>query len=374
LDFLELDDDLPEPQASVAVVGYPGDSDNVCVTRGVVSRIDMIWYTHDVQLLAMQIDAAINPGNSGGPVLGRKGRCVGVAFEKDTGADVDNVGYVIPTAVVRHFVDDAERGGVGCAGFQWQPLESAAARMACGLPVDELRGVRVRYVDAAAPASSVLRVDDVVLAIDGIDIGYDCTVPLAASRAGERVTFQYLTSRRHVGDVCTLAVWRDGQSLDVSVELASPGQLVPSNPDVPEYLLVGGLVFVPLSESYLEDAYGEDWAREAPAYMVHLYDDGRRRAKSQQVLVLAHALCAGGEGEEVAEDVQDAVGQTLRSFGGQPAHNLRELNDAIAASRRWLRFELENGDIVVVDGATADQTREKVMRIHRIQQPMQLSQ
>lgn len=45
------------------------------MTRGVVSRIDMLDYTFLQQkcgerLLVLQIDAAINPGNSGGARVG----------------------------------------------------------------------------------------------------------------------------------------------------------------------------------------------------------------------------------------------------------------------------------------------------------------
>lgn len=42
--------------------------------------------------------------------------------------------------------------------------------------------------------------------------------------------------------------------------------LVPANSDLrrPEYLIVGGLVFVPLSEPFLKSEYGEDFESRAP--------------------------------------------------------------------------------------------------------------
>ena len=61
---------LPELQDQVCVVGFPTGGDNICITAGVVSRLDMQVYSHSGQnLLAIQIDAAINGGNSGGPAL-----------------------------------------------------------------------------------------------------------------------------------------------------------------------------------------------------------------------------------------------------------------------------------------------------------------
>ena len=55
--------------------------------------------------LAIQTDAAINPGNSGGPVI-QDGKVVGVAFQGLTNAD--NIGYMIPTTVIAHFLKDVE--------------------------------------------------------------------------------------------------------------------------------------------------------------------------------------------------------------------------------------------------------------------------
>lgn len=69
---LQNDDDseiLPQLGDGVTAVGYPMGGDNISVTRGVVSRIDLMDYTQDnpsSRLLVVQIDAAINPGNSGG--------------------------------------------------------------------------------------------------------------------------------------------------------------------------------------------------------------------------------------------------------------------------------------------------------------------
>lgn len=47
-------------------MGYPMGGDNISITRGVVSRVDLMDYTMlglgDSPLLTIQIDAAINPG------------------------------------------------------------------------------------------------------------------------------------------------------------------------------------------------------------------------------------------------------------------------------------------------------------------------
>ena len=80
------------------VVGFPQGGDNVCVTKGVVSRIDRQPYSHGkTSLLAIQVDAAINSGNSGGPVM-LGSNVAGIALQCLTGGD--GVGYVIPVRLL----------------------------------------------------------------------------------------------------------------------------------------------------------------------------------------------------------------------------------------------------------------------------------
>ena len=79
---------LPELYSAVAVVGYPLGGDNICVTRGVVSRLDAMSYGGEgrgERLLVVQIDAGVNSGTSGGPALDERGRVAGVAFSSYAG-------------------------------------------------------------------------------------------------------------------------------------------------------------------------------------------------------------------------------------------------------------------------------------------------
>lgn len=95
--------------------------------------LQVTTYVHgSTQLLGVQIDAAINSGNSGGPVFDEVGRLVGVAFQSFAGSDVENVGWVIPTSVIAHFLDDYDRSakytGFPMLGVSWQRMESDALK------------------------------------------------------------------------------------------------------------------------------------------------------------------------------------------------------------------------------------------------------
>ena len=57
---LRFTDQLPALRESVAVYGYPTGGTTVCITEGIVSRIDLVSASAFNNLLAIQIDAAIN--------------------------------------------------------------------------------------------------------------------------------------------------------------------------------------------------------------------------------------------------------------------------------------------------------------------------
>ncbi|CAA6663481.1 unnamed protein product [Spirodela intermedia] len=183
---------LPCLQDSVTVVGYPLGGDTISVTKGVVSRIEVTSYAHGTSdLLGIQIDAAINPGNSGGPAFNDQGECIGVAFQVLRSDEAENIGYVIPTTVVSHFLNDYERNGkytgFPCLGVLLQKLENPALR-AC-LKVQSNEGVLVRRVEPTSAANNILKEGDVIVSFDGVQIGCEGTVPF---RSTERIAFRYL--------------------------------------------------------------------------------------------------------------------------------------------------------------------------------------
>lgn len=85
--------------------------------------LDFVFVTsYCLYVIVLQIDAAINSGNSGGPAFNDKGECVGIAFQSLKHEDAENIGYVIPTPVIMHFIQDYEKNGNYTGGLLLQYL------------------------------------------------------------------------------------------------------------------------------------------------------------------------------------------------------------------------------------------------------------
>ncbi|PSC68151.1 protease Do-like 9 [Micractinium conductrix] len=362
---LELGD-LPKLQESVAVLGYPIGGDSLAVSAGVVSRVQMTHYSHGcMSLLAVQTDAAINSGNSGGPVMNQEGQCVGIAFQSLTG-DTQSVGYVIPTSVVHHFLADYKRNGT-YTGFPslnvvWQELDSKALKRAYDMQPHQ-KGVLVRSVAPAADEASVLRPDDILMKIDGIEVGNDGTVPF---RHGERVDFKWVVTQKHVGDTVRLSVMRGSKEQELQVKLSQYQYLIPPHlrEAKPSYFMVGGLVFTACSDPYLVQRYGSLGA--APVRLMSRTYYGVREQPDEQVVVLSSVLaCDATLGYESTLGVRDGV---VQRFNGQPIHSLAQLARLVEDSReQYFRFDLEAASkVVVVEAAAARACSSKIMEDHNI--------
>ena len=245
---LEIGEEIPKLDTTVKVVGYPIGGERISVTRGVVSRIDFVAYSHSGvdHHLAIQIDAAINPGNSGGPVI-QGTKVVGVAFQGYSGSVAQNTGYMIPTPVMRRFLKDVEDGkydhyvDLSASDF---PLLNPAQRAALGLP-DDGQGIMVATVDSSGSAGGKLQTGDVLLAIDGNPIASNGFIDLG----GEQVDMAEIAERKFSGDKLQLKVWRNKAAIDVEIELKRLQAYLMNAQNYekrPEYVMFAGLVFQPL--------------------------------------------------------------------------------------------------------------------------------
>ena len=93
---------------NVVAVGRPNGAENEStITTGIISSVnERVQNATNYSARLIQTDCAINPGNSGGALIDMYGQVIGVTCSKLAGTVYDNVGYAIPTTVMKRIVDE----------------------------------------------------------------------------------------------------------------------------------------------------------------------------------------------------------------------------------------------------------------------------
>lgn len=110
--------------------------------------------------------------------------------------------------------------GICGLGTTFQLMENDHLRQAMKM-TSKHTGVFVTKVSSLGPFGKVLKPDDVVMAIDGVPIANDASVPLSRVDASspvsrERVNFRHLVTSKQSGDEIQFSLWRDGSCVEVT--------------------------------------------------------------------------------------------------------------------------------------------------------------
>ncbi len=346
---------IPALESTVSAYGYPIGGERMSVTTGIVSRIDFQLYTHSSvdQHLAIQISAQINPGNSGGPVM-QDGKVVGVAFQGYSGDVAQGVAYMIPTPVIKRFLQDIGNGHYDeypDLAITYAKLQNPAQRKFLGLKDDD-RGVLVSSVVAAGPSDGILYPGDVLLAIDGHPIASDANVELE----GERAQFEEVVERKFKNDSVKLDVLRNKQPRTVTIKLYKPWpySVQGHTYDVrPRYVLYGGLLFQPLNLDMLE-AY-----RSADLRVRHFFEYfvlDQLYLQHPDVIVLANILP-----DPINTYLAPYRGGIVDEVNGKKIRTLDELANAFAESPERLVIRMiGDGPPLVLNRSQVGAARERI--------------
>ncbi len=164
-------------------VGNPFGLENT-VTLGIVSNLNRNVSQLGIsgkRLDLIQTDAAINPGNSGGPLLNSEGNVVGINTLVRSGPGA-GLGFAIPINRARTIAQQlVERGRAShpMVGVGLSPVPSARSGEA------NSPGAVIRSVVPGGPAARAgLKVDDVIVSVEGLPIAGPAEVVSAIDRHG----------------------------------------------------------------------------------------------------------------------------------------------------------------------------------------------
>ncbi len=345
--------DLPSLRDRVAVAGFPIGGDEISITEGVVSRIEIQRYSHSQRsLLAVTVDAAINPGNSGGPVY-LDGAVVGIAFQSL--GDGENIGEMVPAPRIRWFLEglEGERSRhVPDFGFTVQNLENPVLRRTLGMG-EEQRGVRVRKVFVGGSADGVLEVGDVVLELGGYAVANNGTVRF---RDKYRMGLEVVLGPYYAGQSLEVTFLRGGQRRTRALTLTRTQRLVPwlAYDQRPQWFVHAGLVFQVLTVEYLR-TWDQWWNRAPKEFLAHYYF-GRRREDKRQLVILTKILA-----DEINVGYEPFHDETVLKVNGHEPADLDDLIARVDACDGLLTLEMSQSGVIVIDAAEARRASARIL-------------
>jgi len=348
---LELQE-LQHENDELVAYGFPGEQLEYAL--GWFSEVDRFTYSQSaLDNLQYAVDILIKPGYSGGP-LAWNGRMAGVVIEGD---DSEETGYAVPAQVVRHFLKDIEDGSVdGTTALigAWQSLENAQIRNHYGLNETQT-GVIVKSVLRTHTGRPPVLPGDIILALDGCDVGNDGEVALEPNW---RVSFEYLIDRMQVGDTVTVDLLRDGQRLTVSVPLIGAekdrAHLVRNfGEEKPSYHVIGGFVFSPLTQDYLRELDSDSITMRTWIHQVWLSESLRTLDEvREEVVILARLLP-----DETTDGYNDCFAHVVTHVNGLAVGNMRDLVAGFEEGRRdyhRIRLQPDDKEIIISKAVLGD--------------------
>jgi 2-alkenal reductase len=209
------------------------------MTSGIVSALNRsLMASNSFNIpAAIQTDAAINPGNSGGPLLNEQGEVIGVNAQIRSEVRANSgVGFAIPIAIVERVVPALITEGKYQHSYMGVRGETVSPICAEDLQIEKsLRGAYISEVIRGTPAAKAgLRGGNQAsgtkyLSICPENIGGDIILAIndepISSFDDILAYLEYYTSP---GDVVTLKVLRDSQTITLEMTLAPrPEQISP---------------------------------------------------------------------------------------------------------------------------------------------------
>ena len=188
----------------VCAIGNPLAYEHT-VTVGVVSYVGRKLFDPSLDNY-IQTDAAINFGNSGGPLINARGEVIGINAAISSRAS--NIGFAVPINQASAILPQLREKGRVSRGFIGVTLKDVDADLQRSLGLKTPHGALVQDFAPHSPgARAGVRTYDVVTHVDGKAMpNNDALIREIASR--------------QPGTMATLAIVRDGRSVNVPVKLS----------------------------------------------------------------------------------------------------------------------------------------------------------
>jgi serine protease Do len=195
------------PGEWVLAIGSPFGFENT-VTAGVVSAKGRSL-PDDTGVPFIQTDVAVNPGNSGGPLFNSRGEVVGINSQiYSRSGGYQGVSFAIPIDVAGNVKDQIVATGKVEHARLGVVVQEVNQALADSFKLDRPEGALVANVEKGSPADKAgLQTGDVIHKANGEPVVASGDLPA-------------IVNRSRPGDRIPLEVWRRGEKLQLTAQLA----------------------------------------------------------------------------------------------------------------------------------------------------------
>jgi hypothetical protein len=329
------------------------DINRMHVKRGKLTNMDLMF---------LEVNSDVAGTGWAEPIL-QGGRLIGVTSSKE-----ERTATVIPSSFIKQCLGERKNWkGLGYFAFVWEPGENPAVMDYLKVPGDP-HGVII--IETPTNEVTALQPHDVIVEIDGFKI--DEKGDYKDPQYGE-LNLECLSTRKHwAGDEMKLKVWRGEKFLDVKYHLARATYTNEVVPDYvfnkePEYLLLGGLLFQPLTGPYLQSWGAADWQRRAPFRLSYI---AKKKATPDlpSAVILSQILP-----DKFNLGYQDARYLIVDSMNGQKVRSLRDIAEARKHPKDGFHeVVFEKGDSlsrIILDATEADAATKRAMERYGVNEP-----
>lgn len=330
------------------------DVNRLSVKKGKLTFVDLLQLELDSEMQGIGWAEAVVQGD----------KLVGLAAAKD-----DQTITSIPCSFINTCLADRKNEpyqGLGYFSFVWQTAENPDTLAYLGQE-GEPRGVIVIEVQTNKVVSAVQR-RDIILEIDGfpIDVQGDYKDPEYGNLLLENLS----TRSKRAGETVKIKVMRDRKEMVVDYVLPRADynlELVPLVvPDQePEYVLLGGLLFQPLTVPYLQSWGLLDWSRKAPFRLGYATREQASPDKPSYVVLSAVLPDPSNIGN------QEARFLIIDKLNDKEVRTLQDLLAAKSSPKDGFHvLEFREGDSLhrmVLDANETDEATDRVLQRYGIQ-------
>ena len=193
---------------TAVVIGNPLGTLGGTVTNGIISATDREISINNETMNLIQTNAAINSGNSGGGMFDANGNLIGIVNAKDSGTTssgttIEGLGFAIPINdamnIAKQLIESGQVTDRPTIGVTLQTITKDYGNYKAGLYIADVS-------KGSGAEAAGLQPGDQIVGADGAEIA-------------SYTELSKILRNKHVGDILTLTIVRDGEQMDVDVTL-----------------------------------------------------------------------------------------------------------------------------------------------------------